>query len=349
MKNKNFFKISLIYFIAMICIATLFVLGSFGIITNEFWATFLIQIVVMFAIPTLLYTLIISKNTKKTFKDLGFSKFSFKMLLISIALGFILYFINSYVATFFSSIISSLGYESLSSSTTITLDYKFLLKEFALTALLPGICEEFLHRGIMLLGAKKHNNPRYCLIISSILFGLMHLNINQFFYATILGFLMGIVALASDSIYPTIIIHFMNNFLSTYFFYGPKLNWPFATFVAKIETFLMSNLLLFVFSCVVIVIFLIWLYHLLIKRLVYERTRIEMTRVLKELNVLNIPLEQAQDRINQINLILTNCKSIKGIASAEGEKADFTSKIFIITSIILGSIVTILSFVWGIL
>jgi len=94
MKNKNFFKISLIYFIAMICIATLFVLGSFGIITNEFWATFLIQIVVMFAIPTLLYTLIISKNTKKTFKDLGFSKFSFKMLLISIALGFILYFIN---------------------------------------------------------------------------------------------------------------------------------------------------------------------------------------------------------------------------------------------------------------
>ena len=127
MKNKNFFKIGLIYFIAMICIAILFTLGSFGFITNEFWASFLIQIVVMFSIPLLLYSLLVSKSVKKTLKDTGFAKFSFKMLLISIALGFVLYFLNSFIATFFSSVIHGLGYESLSSSQSVTLDYKFLL------------------------------------------------------------------------------------------------------------------------------------------------------------------------------------------------------------------------------
>jgi len=349
MKNKNFFKIGLIYFVAMICIAILFALGSFGIIQNEFLASFLIQIVVMTAIPLLLYTLLVSKKIKITFKDTGFLKFSFKMLLISIALGFVLYFINSFVAAFSSSVIHGLGYESISSSQSITLDYKFLLKEFALTAVLPGICEEFLHRGIMLNAAKKHGNPRYCLIISSILFGLTHLNVNQFFYATILGFLMGVTAFASDSIYPCIIIHFMNNFLSCYFSYGTSLNWPLANLVANIENFFMSNFLLFIVSSVVGILLLSLAYLFLIKKLLFERTRIEMTQVLKELNILDVPLDQAQDRIKQINDVLTSSKSIKGIVPKSDVKVNFKDNIFIISSIILGVVITISSFIWGIL
>lgn len=349
MKNKNFFKISLIYFIAIISIAIIFILGSLGLIRNEFLSSFLIQILVMFTIPLLLYTLLIGKNFKTTFKNCGFNKFSCKMLLISIALGFVLYFINSFIATFFSGIISSFGYESLSSSRTVTLNYQFLLKEFILTAILPGICEEFLHRGIMLNAAKKHASPRYCLLISSLLFGLMHLNINQFFYATILGFLIGIVALASNSIYPSIIIHFLNNFLSSYFVYGAKLNWPIAKLVESIENAFSSNIFIFVASSSLCIILLFGLYLYLIKRLVFERTRIEMTKVLKDLNVLEIPVEQAQESISQINTVLKKSESVKGIISSKGEKPDFKNNIFIISSIILGALVTICSFIWGIL
>ena len=101
MKNKSFFRIGLIYFIAMIGIATLFVLGSFGLIQNEFLATFLIQVIVMFGVPFLMYTLFVSKSAKKTLEHTGFSKFSYKMFLISVLLGIALYFINTFVATFF--------------------------------------------------------------------------------------------------------------------------------------------------------------------------------------------------------------------------------------------------------
>ena len=187
MKNKNFFKINFIYFTAMICVAVVFVLGYAGVIKNEVLSSFLIQIVVMFAIPLLMYTVLISRNVKQTFKDAGFKKLSGKMIALTILIGIVLYFVNSFVADAFSSIIALFGYENLYGATTIRLTYKYLLKDFILSAIFPAFCEEFLHRGIMLFSNKKVNNPRYCLIISSILFGLMHLNINQFFYAAILG------------------------------------------------------------------------------------------------------------------------------------------------------------------
>ena len=162
-----------------------------GVIQNEFLSAFLIQIVVMFAIPLLMYSLICKRSFKQTLSDTGLKKTSGKIILISIALGFVLYFINTFVANAFSGIISMFGYESLSGAATTKITYGTLLKELVLSCILPGFCEEFLHRGIMLHAAKKHNNPKYCLLISSILFGLIHLNIRQFFYAAILGYLIG--------------------------------------------------------------------------------------------------------------------------------------------------------------
>ena len=82
----------------------------------------------MFAIPLLMYSLLQRKNIKQSLIDTGFKKISTKMILISICLGFILYFLNQFVATVFSSIISLFGYETISSSTKVILDYKFLLK-----------------------------------------------------------------------------------------------------------------------------------------------------------------------------------------------------------------------------
>ena len=155
MKNKNYFKINIIYFVTLISVALVFVLSYFRFIENEWLSTFIIQILVMAAIPLLMYKLLFKKDFKTTLKDSGFNKISSKSVFIIIILGIALYFLNSYIATFFSTIISLLGYERITlvpSSTQIT--YGFILKEFLLTAIVPGICEEILHRGIMLNCAK---------------------------------------------------------------------------------------------------------------------------------------------------------------------------------------------------
>ena len=361
----------------MSCVAVLFVLGYMGVVKSDVLSSFLIQIVVMFAIPLLLYTLLISKNTKQTFKDAGFKKINGKMILIAIALGFVLYFINSFVADAFSSIINLLGYENLYGSTSVKLTYKLLLKEFVLSAILPGFCEEFLHRGIMLFTNKKVKNPRYCLIISSILFGLMHLNINQFFYAAILGGLMGYVALCADSIFPSMIIHFMNNFLSSYFFYGYYLNWPFARFVSNFSTILRQNILIFIVVTTCGVLMLLACYKILTTMLRRERAKLEVKKILNSIEKENISYDEMQSKINLANEIIK--KSENGIFSLNLQtnkietlptsnletsakenipnqskakqkiKFSLLDNVFLISALFLGALITIVTLIWGLI
>ena len=344
MKNKNVFKINMIYFVALTLVAIVFVLGYMGILQNEFLTSFLIQIVVMFAIPMFMYSVLMKKSLKDTLSDCGLKKITTKMVLISIVLGFVLYFINSFVADAFYSILTIFGYESLGSS-TITLSYKTLFKEFLLSCILPGFCEEFLHRGILLHANKKHSNTKICLIISSILFGLTHLNIRQFFYASILGFLMGYVSLVADSIIPSIIIHFMNNFLSNYFVYGRYFNWPVAKFVNFITNIFMSDVFVFLITSIISIILLLMLYNHLVKRLMHERAQKEIKAIVKALQVDKMSIIQAQIKFNEINKLLKN----QAIKEQHKPKSNYVDKIFLISSIVLGSFVTLSSFIWGII
>lgn len=344
MKNKNIFKINIIYFTAICLIAVVFLLGYLGILQNEILTSFLIQIVVMFAIPLLMYSLFTKKNLKETFSDVGLKKINGKMIVISVCLGIVLYFINSFVADAFASIIALFGYESLSTS-TITLNYSTLIKEFVLSCILPGFCEEFLLRGIMLHANKKSANTKYCLIISSILFGLAHLNIRQFFYATILGFLMGYVTLVADSIIPSIIIHFMNNFLSNYFYYGTYLNWPFAKFVNFITNLFMQDFIIFIVTSTIGIMLLFMLYKYLTKRMMHERATKEITAIVKALHMEKMSIIQAQIKFNEVNKLLKH----QAIQETNKPKPTFNENIFLISSFVLSGLITISSFIWGVI
>ncbi|MBR4999293.1 MAG: CPBP family intramembrane metalloprotease [Clostridia bacterium] len=345
MKKKNILKINAIYFTAISLVAVIFLFGYLGWLKNDIITSFLIQIVVMFGIPMLMYGLLFKKSFKETCNDIGLKKISTKMVGISILLGIILYFINSFVADAFASIIALFGYESISSSATSSFNYGTLIKEFILSCILPGFCEEVLHRGIMLHANKKFSNTKFCLIISSIIFGLTHLNIRQFFYAAILGFLMGYVSLVANSIIPSIIIHFMNNFLSTYFFYGTYLNWPLAKLVNFATNIFLKDIFIFVSSSTVAVALLLMAYHYLTKKMLKERAKNDVQKILTLLKNERISLEEAQSKLNTINLILKE----KHIKESNKPKPSFLELTFLISSIVLGAFITISSFIWGVI
>ena len=347
MKNKNIFKINLIYFVAICLVAIVFVLGYLGVLQNDIITSFLIQIVVMFAVPLFMYSLLMKKSLKETFQDCGFKPISKKILLISFILGIVLYIINSFVADAFYGILTLFGYENLPSGiTSTTFNYSTLIREFILSCVLPGFCEEFLHRGIMLHANKKYNSPKFCLIISSILFGLAHLNIKQFFYAAILGSLMGIVALASNSIFPAMIIHFMNNFLSNYFFYGSQLDWPLVKFTNFVSSIFMGNVIIYIIYSIVGVMSLLALFSYLVKLMVKERAKQEVKTIVKELEMEKLTIIEAQSKFDEINQFLerktTENKKIK-------QRFNFNENIFLISSIVLSALVTISSFIWGVI
>jgi len=88
---------------------------------------------------------------------------------------------------------------------------------FGLIILILSACivgpafEEILFRGIIFTGLRRKFSFSVALILQALLFGLMHGNPWQFFYAYILGILLGLLVKWSRSIYPAIILHVVIN------------------------------------------------------------------------------------------------------------------------------------------
>lgn len=76
--------------------------------------------------------------------------------------------------------------------------------------LIPCILEETIYRGVF-FNEYRNINPRKAVLLSGMLFGLMHLNWNQFVYAFVMGMIFAVVVEASNSLLSTMIIHFMIN------------------------------------------------------------------------------------------------------------------------------------------
>ncbi len=84
-------------------------------------------------------------------------------------------------------------------------------------ALIPAICEEFAFRGFILSGMEHHRRTRSAILLSALMFGFLHVLLSlfqQLFNATLLGIVLGLLAVRSRSIVPGIVFHFVNNALA---------------------------------------------------------------------------------------------------------------------------------------
>ena len=74
--------------------------------------------------------------------------------------------------------------------------------------------EELIFRGIILDGLLRRYSPMKSIIISSVLFGIVHLNPWQFISAFIIGLFSGWVYYRTRKLTLSIIIHFINNLIA---------------------------------------------------------------------------------------------------------------------------------------
>lgn len=90
--------------------------------------------------------------------------------------------------------------------------YKVVLA-FIGTAIVPAFAEELLFRGLIISNLKPYGAGT-AVIVSSVLFGLMHQNPVQLLYATAAGLVFGYVYIKTESIWCCVAVHFVNNFVS---------------------------------------------------------------------------------------------------------------------------------------
>lgn len=95
--------------------------------------------------------------------------------------------------------------------------FGFLLS-FIATVIVPGLVEEFACRGLI-LGILRKFGDGFAVLISAIIFGIMHGNFEQMPFAFLVGLVLGYIVVKTDSLWIAIAVHAFNNFVSVAFDY----------------------------------------------------------------------------------------------------------------------------------
>ena len=90
---------------------------------------------------------------------------------------------------------------------------------FISVSILAPLCEELLCRGIICRGMLSRYKPWVAIVVSALIFAILHGNLQQGFAALGLGIFMGWVYYKTHSLWSTIAIHFVNNTLSQVIMY----------------------------------------------------------------------------------------------------------------------------------
>ena len=88
------------------------------------------------------------------------------------------------------------------------------LAQFLFIAVTPGICEEILFRGFAFRPLEEKWGPRWAILITALLFALVHMDFIRLIPTFLLGLAFGYVSWKTRSIYPAMALHVLNNGLA---------------------------------------------------------------------------------------------------------------------------------------
>lgn len=153
-------------------------------------------------IPALIYVLVMKIDI---IKCIPYRKIKLSDAVSSLLIGYCLV-----PLVLFINVISSVfATNYLNSSTTEISQYPFVI-QLLLMAFLPTIAEEFVFRGLFYHSYRK-NGILGAAILSGVIFGAIHLNINQFCYACVMGMVFALMVEITGSMFSSMLAHFAVN------------------------------------------------------------------------------------------------------------------------------------------
>lgn len=192
-------------------VVTGIIAGIFLISANASLSTIYIAVLILSPICTMLTVFYgVYRSKIPAYKYLANNVKDKKIVIYSILFFIGIYFASSFIAGLLENIIPS--DETVNAALTHGFNSPFGI--FALVVLAP-VFEESLFRGVMLRGFLKNYSIAKSLIITSLLFGLLHFNSVQSITAAILGLALGWVFIKTGSLWVCILLHALNNGIST--------------------------------------------------------------------------------------------------------------------------------------
>lgn len=90
----------------------------------------------------------------------------------------------------------------------------FFIPLALMVGLTPGICEELLFRGYVQTRLSQRIGGLFAILVTSVVFAAFHMDLVHSTAVVAIGVYLGWLSWASGSIFPAMIAHFVNNFLS---------------------------------------------------------------------------------------------------------------------------------------
>lgn len=153
------------------------------------------------------------------------------LLIMSVGVFFVAQTLNSIVVTSLSQIF---GEPSDAGKMADAQNGVQLLFSIAVICALPALGEEMLFRGYC-LRAFERTSTAAAILMSSMLFSIMHGNAQQMFYAFVVGILLAVVTINSDCLFAGATVHFTLNLISVVLTYPPVYE-KYEYFVEKYST-----------------------------------------------------------------------------------------------------------------
>ena len=135
---------------------------------------------------------------------------------------FIMIFFISYMAMYFTNLLSTVltvlislikGEQLVNPVADAIIGGNFFIT-LLYAAVIAPIIEELIFRKLLLDKVRRFGEIP-AILITGIAFGLFHMNLSQFFYAAVLGFIFAYVVLKTNTIKYSILLHMMINFISS--------------------------------------------------------------------------------------------------------------------------------------
>lgn len=174
-----------------------------------FWAYFITQAIMAAAI-------VVSTDfkLKKACTRMHFGKAVKKSdYLLMIPMSIVLVLGLNFIASIFIALLEEFGYVMQEVPFPDTTTFGGFIAGFFCICVMPAIVEESIFRGVILRSFSQKNMWKG-IVISSALFSLMHGSAQQTAYQFVVGAILALVAIKTNSIIPSVILHMLNNAVS---------------------------------------------------------------------------------------------------------------------------------------
>lgn len=210
----------IVYLLVIVMTLLMRISGSVGVydalgVDPDIFFTLVVQLCIFGLLPVLGWAILVGRCEKDDFlalpRTFGVVKCSKRNLIRTLVITIPVLLLTGVMSSAWNAVLAFIGFErtpSSASEQTVTA----LVSDILLSAVLPGIFEELTHRGELF--AAYRDRGWKVIVVSALLFSLMHQNIPQTGHTFVIGLCLACLTYYTGSVLPAMFVHFFNNFIS---------------------------------------------------------------------------------------------------------------------------------------